>query len=99
MSHLFQLECYHHTLEEKNDINGVVLLTICFGSAFFLTASTGWLLYVVLAFTGIAWATINVNSFPMVVELATGSDVGRYTGYYYTFSMAAQIVTPIFSES
>ena len=33
----------------------------------------------------------------MVVELATGSDVGRYTGYYYTFSMAAQIVTPIFS--
>jgi len=76
---------------------GVVLLTICFGSAFFLTASTGWLLYVVLAFTGIAWATINVNSFPMVVELATGSDVGRYTGYYYTFSMAAQIVTPIFS--
>src|SRR5690554_1060 len=76
---------------------GVVLLSICFGSAFFLTASTGWLLYVVLAFTGIAWATINVNSFPMVVELATGSDVGRYTGYYYTFSMAAQIVTPIFS--
>lgn len=76
---------------------GVVLLTICFGSAFFLTANTGWLLYVVLAFTGIAWATINVNSFPMVVELATGSDVGRYTGYYYTFSMAAQIVTPIFS--
>ena len=76
---------------------GVVLLSICFGSAFFLTANTGWLLYVVLAFTGIAWATINVNSFPMVVELATGSDVGRYTGYYYTFSMAAQIVTPIFS--
>ena len=76
---------------------GVVLLSICFGSAFFLTANTGWLLYVVLAFTGIAWATINVNSFPMVVELATGSDVGKYTGYYYTFSMAAQIVTPIFS--
>jgi len=82
---------------KKMILIGVILLTICFGSAFFLTASTGWLLYVVLAFTGIAWATINVNSFPMVVELASGEEVGKYTGYYYTFSMAAQIITPIFS--
>jgi len=82
---------------KKMILVGVTLLTICFGSAFFLTQSTGFLLYVVLAFTGIAWATINVNSFPMVVELATGSNVGKYTGYYYTFSMAAQIVTPMLS--
>ena len=33
----------------------------------------------------------------MVVELAKGGDVGKYTGYYYTASMAAQIVTPILS--
>jgi MFS family permease len=33
----------------------------------------------------------------MVVELSKGSNVGRYTGFYYTFSMAAQIVTPIVS--
>ena len=46
---------------------------------------------------GIGWATINVNSFPMVVELAKGGDVGRSTGYYYTASMAAQIVAPILS--
>lgn len=82
---------------KKMILIGVVMLTVCFGSAFFLTADTGWILYIVLAFTGIAWATINVNSFPMVVELAKGSDVGKYTGYYYTFSMAAQIITPIFS--
>ena len=55
--------------------------------------------YLNLAFIvgGIGWATINVNSFPMVVEIAKGGNVGKYTGYYYTASMAAQIVTPILS--
>lgn len=76
---------------------GVALLSVCFGSVYFITESTGALLYVVLGLTGIAWATINVNSYPMVVELSKGSDVGKYTGYYYTFSMAAQILTPILS--
>ena len=46
---------------------------------------------------GVAWATINVNSFPMVVELASGGDVGKYTGFYYTASMAAQVATPMVS--
>ena len=50
-----------------------------------------------ICLAGIGWATINVNSFPMVVELAKRGDVGKYTGFYYTASMAAQIVTPIFS--
>ena len=52
---------------------------------------------VLFTLAGIGWATINVNSFPMVVELAKGPDVGKYTGYYYTASMAAQIVTPLLS--
>ena len=52
-------------------------------------------LYVLFAVVGLAWASINVNSLPMVVEMCRGSDVGRFTGYYYTFSMAAQTVTPI----
>jgi len=33
----------------------------------------------------------------MVVEMCKGSDIGKFTGYYYTFSMAAQVVTPILS--
>ena len=49
------------------------------------------------ALAGIAWATINVNSFPMVVEMCSEQDVGRYTGLYYTASMAAQVATPMFS--
>lgn len=82
---------------KKTILFGVVLLTICFGSVYFLTEQTGILLYAVLGLTGIAWASINVNSYPMVVELSKGSDVGKYTGYYYAFSMAAQILTPIIS--
>ena len=46
---------------------------------------------------GFAWAAINVNSLPMVLQMSKDSDVGRYTGLYYSFSMAAQIVTPILS--
>ena len=49
------------------------------------------------ALAGVAWAAINVNSYPMVVEMSKGSDIGKFTGFYYTFSMAAQIVTPILS--
>jgi hypothetical protein len=33
----------------------------------------------------------------MAVELSSGSDVGKYTGYYYTASMAAQTATPLVS--
>jgi MFS family permease len=81
----------------KTILMGIVLLTLCFGSVFFLTPDTAFIMYVIFGLTGIGWATINVNSYPMVVELARGSNVGKYTGYYYTFSMAAQILTPILS--
>ena len=81
----------------KTVLIGIVMLTVCFGSVYFLTPDTASVMYIIFGLTGIAWATINVNSYPMVVELAKGSDVGKYTGYYYTFSMAAQILTPIIS--
>lgn len=79
-------------------IIGVILLFVSFTAGAFITAQTPvFVMYAVFALAGIAWATINVNSFPMVVELATGSDIGKYTGYYYTASMAAQIITPVLS--
>ena len=75
---------------------GVVVLAAAFAAAaFFPTFNAA--VYVVFAMVGIAWAMINVNSYPMVVEISKSGDVGKYTGYYYTFSMAAQIVTPILS--
>ncbi|MFA6801630.1 MAG: MFS transporter [Acholeplasmataceae bacterium] len=82
---------------KKSILIGIVLLTICFGAASFVNEDTGWIMYIIFGITGIAWATINVNSYPMVVELAKGSNVGKYTGYYYAFSMGAQILTPILS--
>ena len=74
------------------------MLTIAFGAAALMNSDTPTMLMnCMFALAGIAWATINVNSFPMVVEMCSGADVGRYTGFYYTASMAAQVVTPIFS--
>lgn len=81
----------------KTILIGITILSICFASVFFITETTSSLMYLIFAMTGIGWATINVNSYPMVVELSKGSNVGKYTGYYYTFSMAAQILTPILS--
>lgn len=86
---------------KKAVLFGIVLMTVCYTSAIFVDAGTAekapWIMYVLFGIIGIGWASINVNSFPMVVEMCTGSDVGKYTGYYYTFSMAAQIVTPLLS--
>ncbi len=75
---------------------GILLMTVCYTIAIFMRRETP-LMYLIFAVVGIGWASINVNSFPMVVEMCKGSDVGKYTGYYYTFSMAAQIVTPLLS--
>lgn len=82
----------------KTILIGITLLASCFLAASFIRETNGAIImYAIFAFTGIGWATINVNSYPMVVELSKGSNVGKYTGYYYTFSMAAQILTPIIS--
>lgn len=83
---------------KKAILGGVVMLTTAFTVAAFLRAgSPAWLMNAMFALAGIGWATINVNSFPMVVELAKRGSVGKYTGYYYTASMAAQVLTPILS--
>lgn len=83
---------------KKTILAGVIMLALAFFLAIFITAnSSPILMYVLFALAGIGWATINVNSFPMVVELAKESDVGKYTGWYYTASMSAQVLTPILS--
>lgn len=75
---------------------GVVLLAAAFFAAF-LFRNPSNAIKIVFMLVGVAWASINVNSYPMVVEMCKGSDVGRFTGYYYTFSMAAQVITPVLS--
>ena len=80
---------------KKTILAGVLLLALSFLVAGF--CKFDWYINLLFGLVGIAWAAINVNSFPMVVEMSRGSDIGKYTGYYYTFSMAAQVITPVLS--
>ena len=83
---------------KKTILAGILMLTAAFGTASFLRVGSSQLLMnAMFCLAGIGWATINVNSFPMVVEMCKGSDVGKYTGFYYTASMAAQTLTPYLS--
>lgn len=81
---------------KKTVLIGIVMMTVCYFIAIFLRTQTP-IMYLIFGVVGIGWAAINVNSFPMVVEMSSGADVGKYTGFYYTFSMAAQITTPLLS--
>lgn len=81
---------------KKSILIGLVMMFISYTSVFFyptynVTAN------IFFAIIGIGWAAVGVNSLPMVVEMSKGSDIGKYTGLYYTFSMTAQIFTPIVS--
>lgn len=83
---------------KKTIMGGIVLMIAAFAMAFIYTLLSDQfspILYVLFVMIGVGWAAINVNSLPMVVEMCKGSDIGKFTGTYYTFSMAAQIVTPI----
>ena len=81
---------------KKAVLFGILLMAACYALAITIREPSV-VMYVIFALVGIGWASINVNSFPMVVEMSKAGDVGKYTGYYYTFSMAAQIVTPLLS--
>ena len=88
----------HKIGRKKTIMIGIIMLASCFLAGYFLTtafSSINTIMFIVFALVGFAWAAINVNSLPMVVEMCKGSDIGKFTGYYYTASMAAQVVTPI----
>jgi MFS family permease len=81
---------------KKTILLGIVLITGCYFAAA-LFNSYHPVMVVFFGIIGFAWAAINVNSLPMVVEISAAGDVGKYTGLYYTFSMSAQVITPILS--
>jgi MFS family permease len=73
-------------------MTGLVLLLAVFGAAAAVrSVQVVRLLFLV---AGSAWALINVNSYPMVVEMASDAEAGTYTGLYYFFSSGAAIVGP-----
>lgn len=81
---------------KKTIMGGVLLMTACYLAAVFANAYHP-LINIAFALIGVGWAAINVNSYPMIVAMGQGGDIGKFTGTYYTFSMAAQIVTPVLS--
>jgi len=80
---------------KKSVMIGYSIMVIALIFAGFQT-SLNWVLLLVFSVSGIGWALVSVNTYPMVVELANKSNVGKFTGYYYTSSMIAQSVTPVF---
>lgn len=81
---------------KKTILAGIVLMSVCYFAAVF-AGEYHPLINIAFAVIGVGWAAINVNSYPMIVEMSKGCDIGKFTGTYYTFSMAAQIVTPVLS--
>lgn len=81
---------------KKTIQGGIVLMMISYFAVAFCGSYQAWI-NIAFAIVGVGWAAISVNSYPMMVEMGRGKDIGKFTGTYYTFSMAAQIFTPIFS--
>jgi len=81
---------------KKTILIGIALMGSCFLMAA-LMPNYHPIINVGFCMIGFGWAAIGVNSLPMVVEMSKSGDIGKYTGLYYTFSMSAQIATPILS--
>lgn len=79
---------------KKTVVIGLVL--IIFGLLILISVKEfNFLLIISFILAGIGWASINVNSYPMLVEMTHQGNIGKYTGLYYTSSMLAQSFTPI----
>ena len=85
-----------HIGRKKTILIGVALMSICYLIGGFM-GHYSFGVNILFALIGFGWASINVNSYPMVVEMSRAGDIGKFTGTYYTFSMGAQVFTPIFS--
>ena len=72
---------------------GLIGLTVLFFPMIFFV--NAWMTRACLFIGGFSWAMVNINSLPMVVRLSGEEKIGTYIGYYYFFSFASQIFSPI----
>ena len=82
---------------KKTIFAGLILAAITYIPCFFMTAATpgvSILFPICFILSGFGMVFVNVNTLPMVTELSKGSNVGKYTGFYYVASMTAQAITP-----
>ena len=87
---------------KKSIILGFAFATVSYLLLYFFVKPMDNLLPAVLfavfyLIAGFGLIIANVNTFPMVVELASAKDVGKYTGFYYTATMSAQAIAPFIS--
>ncbi len=88
---------------KKTIVIGLIMLVVAFAvvAVFAYVAEPAviqkfvWVIYLCTVVLGIGWAMVNVNSYPMIVEMSNKTNVGKFTGYYYTASMIAQTATPV----
>lgn len=66
---------------------GLVIIALRF-------ANPGSTLQALLLIGGLFWALVNINSYPMVVDMTSSAQTGAYTGLYYFFSSLSAIVAP-----
>ncbi len=78
---------------KKTIMTGLIGLAVLLSAAYFLRDL--WVIRCCLVLAGFFWGLVNINSLPMVVEIAKSSRIGKYTGYYYFFSQAASIASPL----
>jgi len=71
---------------------GLAIMLLLTLGGFFTTSML--YLTVMLILAGVGWALVNINSFPMVSDIAPPGKIGSYTGLYYFFSMLAAITAP-----
>lgn len=78
-------------------ILGLALLLLSFIRIYFLKENSSYITAFTIFIAGIGLSMVSINTYVMVVELASGDNAGLYTGYYYSATMGAQILTPILS--
>ena len=88
------------TISTGLTITVISMIVMCFVAPAGRAAANGEhafpaLLFAVWAVKGYGMALVHNCSFPMVVELCSAKQIGKFTGYYYAASMSAQTVTPV----
>ncbi len=75
--------------------SGIVMTLGCLVMWAFPSFSPAY--YAIFLLMGAGLGAYDLCVYPMILEGCSEKTVGRYSGYYYTVSMAAQVVTPIAS--
>ena len=75
-------------------LTGLGILVVVW-TGFLLTRNSLYVTFTLIA-SGIAWALININSLPIMADLAPPGQIGAFTGLYYFFSMLAASTSPTF---